>query len=240
MKYIVSILLLFFPVRIVKIICKLFHCNNTIIGKNVKIGFSLIFADKIQLADNSCIGHLNFIKCKQMLMGGGNIGHLNFIKGDFTIEMEMNSRIGNQNKISSLGNSYHNVKLLLKKYASINTRHLLDMTDSISIGEGTTLAGADSQIWTHGFYFSNTSLKKARIDAPVKIGNHCYIGARYTILSNVTVANGITVGANCCVSKSLFQQGLYVSQSLRFIEFNPDEKISKLGQPICDDFIYKK
>lgn len=239
MKYFVAILLLFLPVRFVKIICKLFHHNNIVIGANVKIGFSLIIADKIVLSDASRIGHLNIIKCKQMLLGG-SIGHLNFIKGDFTIEMEANSHIGNQNKISSLGRSYHKVKLLLRKYASINTRHLLDMTDSISIGVGTTLAGADTQIWTHGFYFSHTSFKKARIDAPVKIGNHCYIGARCTILSNVIVGDGVTVGANCCISKDLLKQGLYVSQSLRFIEFNPDEKIRMLGQPVCDDFIYKK
>ena len=231
---------MFFPARFVRIICKLFHCDDIIIGKNVKVGFSLIVADKIVLSDSSRIGHFNILKCKQMLIGGGKIGHLNFIKGDFTIEMEMSSRIGNQNKISSLGRSYHNVKLMLRKYASINTRHLLDMTDSITIGEGTTLAGADTQIWTHGFYFSNTSLKKARIDAPVKIGNHCYIGARCTILSDVIIADGITVGANCCVSKSLLKQGLYVSQGLRFIEFDPDDKIRSLGQPICNDFIYRR
>ena len=175
-----------------------------------------------------------------MLIGGGKIGHLNFVKGDFTVDMAHASRIGNQNKISSLGASYHAVSLTLGSAASINVRHLLDMTDSISIGDGTTLAGVDTQIWTHGFYFSHTSTRKARVDAPVAIGRHCYIGARCTIMPDVAIGNGITVGACCCIPKSLKRRGLYVGQGLRFIEFDADEKIAQLGSPVCSDFIYRK
>lgn len=150
------------------------------------------------------------------------------------------SRIGNQNKVSSLGASYHDVSLTLGRAASINVRHLLDMTDSISVGEGTTLAGVDTQIWTHSFYFSHTSSRKARVDAPVAIGRHCYVGARCTIMPGVAIGDGIIVGAGCCIPKSLNRQGLYVGQGLRFIEFDADEKIARLGSPVCRDFIYRK
>lgn len=36
------------------------------------------------------------------------------------------------------------------------------------------------------------------------------------------------IGANTCVSKNLDMSGLYVSQSLRFIEFDPDKKMSSM------------
>ena len=171
---------------------------------------------------------------------GGKIGHLNFVKGDFAVIMAHASRIGNQNKVSSLGASYHDVCLTLGSAASINVKHLLDMTDSISVGDGTTLAGVDTQIWAHGFYFSHTSSRKARVDAPVAIGRHCYVGARCTIMPGVAIGDGITVGACCCIPKSLNRRGLYVGQGLRFVEFDADEKIARLGSPVCRDFIYRK
>ena len=119
-------------------------------------------------------------------------------------------------------------------------KQLLDMTDSITIGESSMLAGADTQIWTHSFLFSKTEKKYARIDSPVVIGKHCYIGARCTILSVVNIADAITVGACTCVSKSLNVQGLYTSQDLKYKKFDPDERMENLGRPVMNTFIYRK
>lgn len=241
MKYLVAVLLFLFPVRFVNICCKCLRYKGlNVHGKNIKIGFSLILCDKIDLSDNSRIGHLNLIKCKNLSMVSSKINHLNFIRGDFSIIMKIGSWINNQNKISALGKTYHDVSLILEEEAKIGVKHLLDMTDSITIGKNSMLAGADTQIWTHNFYFSKNSSKMAREDAPVIIGTNCYIGARCTIMAGVNISNAITVGANSCISKSLSKQGLYVGQGLRFIEFDPDKKMDDLGVPIYKDFIFKR
>ena len=241
MKYLVSILLFLLPARIVYIICRCFRYKGLkLTGKNVKIGFSIIISDYIELGDKSSIGHLNFIKCNRLLINGGYIRHLNFIKGNFSVKINQKAWINNQNKISSIGNTYHDIYLVLHEGAKIGVKHLLDMTDSIIIGKNSMLAGADTQIWTHNFYFSKKSSKIAREDAKVIIGSNCYIGARCTIMAGVNISNSITVGAHCCISKSLIKEGLYVGQGLRFIEFDPDKKMEKLGIPAYKDFIFRR
>lgn len=121
----------------------------------------------------------------------------------------------------------------MRYHAKIGVKHMLDMTRNITIGENSMLAGSDSQIWTHGFYFSKQGEQTARIDGDVNIGHNCYIGARCVILSGVRIGNAVTVGANACVSKSILNQGLYVSQPLRCIPFDPDETIKRLSKRIA-------
>lgn len=95
------------------------------------------------------------------------------------------------------------------------------------------LAGADSQIWTHGFYFSKEGDKVVRIDGDVKIGHNCYIGARCIINGGVEIGDCITIGAGTCVPKTILEQGLYVSQPLRYIPFDPDEAMEKLENQVA-------
>lgn len=207
----------------------------------MKVGFSLIIANRIELEPGSRIGHLNLIKCKEISMGkGSKINHLNLIKGEFSVSMAKGSWINNQNKVSAIGDTYHEVHLTLKENAKIGVKHLLDMTDSITIGHDSMLAGADTQIWTHNFIFSKHSSRMAREDAAVTIGNNCYIGARCTIMAGVSITDAVTVGAASCVAKNLERQGLYVGQGLRYFSFDPDEKIDNLGKPVLNDFIFRR
>lgn len=240
MKYLYAILILILPSFILRFISKLFkHKRFNLTGGG--IGFSLVLSNSIALTNNSRIGHFNIIRCKDIAMNHSSIGHLNFIKGCFSVIMENKSWIRNQNKISAtIGSSYKDVNLILMEGAAIGVGHLLDMTDDITIGKYSMLAGCDTQIWTHSFYFSKNSCKYARVDAPVVIGDHCYIGARCTINSGVTISDAITIGSATCVSKSLKEQGLYVSQGLRFIQFDPDEKIHNLGEPVKFSHIYRR
>lgn len=239
MKYFYAILILILPSFILRIVSKLLKMKHFVLGGD--IGFSLVLTNSIVLTNNSRIGHFNIIRCNNIYMDHSSIGHLNFIKGCFSVIMECNSWIRNQNKISATtGSSYKDVNLTLREGAAIGVGHLLDMTDDIIIGKYSMLAGCDTQIWTHSFFFSKNSSKYARVDAPVIIGDHCYIGARCTINSGVTISDAITVGSATCVSKSLKEQGLYVSQGLRFIKFDPDEKISNLGTPVKFSHIYRK
>jgi len=87
-------------------------------------------------------------------------------------------------------------------------------------------------VWTHGFYFAKEGDKVVRIDGDVRIGHNCYVGAKCVITAGVEIGDCITIGAGTCVPKTILQQGLYVSQPLRFIPFDPDEAMKKLGKPV--------
>lgn len=172
-------------------------------------------------------------------MRGGGIGHLNFICGNFELYIQQ-SNIGNQNKFSSTGTSYHNVVLKLEKKSHITTKHLFDLTDSIVIGERTTIAGAGTQIWTHSFLRSKELNRNVRIDSSVIIGNWCYIGSRCNIMPGIKIADEITIGAQTVIAKDLNQSGIYIGQGLRFINTDFKEKIMNLGKPIQESNIYRK
>lgn len=225
-----------------RLFCQLFHTKHLHINGKCHVGFSWIRADNVDLT-NCRIGHFNYINLHQytLRMNGGMIKHLNFINGSFNVSIDEIARICNLNKISYGGNiSYHEVNLILKRNSNIVSNCIFDMTDSITIGENTTLAGSQTQIWTHSFLFLIKDHRQVRVDAPVVIGNNCYIGSRCCILSGVTICDNITVGAQTCVSKDLKEQGAYVSAPMRKLDFIPDDRLKKLGRPVYGEFIFRK
>lgn len=215
--------------------------------RKYRVGLSLIITDELQLDDDVYIGHFNFIRVHKLVMKkGARIGNLNFIKGSFELLMDEKSEINLQNKITSrmdFLSAKGRSTLSLHYHAKIGVKHLLDLTDNIIIGKNSMLAGANSQVWTHGFYFSKEGEGVSRIDGEVCIGRNCYLGARCVICAGVSIPNTTTIGANTCVTKSLLKSGLYVNQPLRFIDFDPDIAIEKYGVPIDslgDTKVYRK
>lgn len=157
------------------------------------------------------------------------------------MELLEGSRIGNMNKISSASKiQYHEVVFHLGAKTNLNANHQLDMTDSIIVGNNSLLAGTQTQIWTHSFLIPKGKTRRVRVDSPVMIGDNVYIGSRCSIMPDVNIADNITIGAQTCVSKNLKEKGLYVSQPLRFIEFDADEKLKSFGEPISNGFVYRK
>ena len=194
-----------------------------------RVGFSLVLCRYIDMDVEATIGHFNLIIVDSLVMKKeSRIGHLNFIKGGFDVLMDEKSSIHNLNKISSIAVLYESVCLHLRRNARIGVSHLLDLTSSITIGENSMLAGADTQIWY------------VRVDGEVHIGSNCYIGARCTILPNVFIGNAITVGAATCVSKSLKNKGAYVSPPVIHLDYSFDEAVLKLKGREMMSRIYKK
>lgn len=107
---------------------------------------------------------------------------------------------------------------------------------NIKIGDNTLFAGVGTQVWTHSFYLEDSGKGRHRIDGSVSIGNNVNISSRCIICCGVKIADSIIIGANSCISKDLKSKGLYVNQELRFIEFDPAEKMSSM---ICQKSIGK-
>jgi len=133
------------------------------IGDNVKIGRSLI------LVKNACIGD------------GVYIGDFTVIKGLDVLKMGRSSRIGKFNWITAFPSNStkhfleevdRKTHLIIGEEAAITSRHIIDCTDSVTIGKYSTFAGFRSQILTHAIDIYTNRQRSY----PVKIGDYCFVG----------------------------------------------------------------
>lgn len=227
MKLLRAIFILFTP----SVLLRLIKTDTFSIGKNSRIGFSLIISNNFHIGDNCSLGHFNFIHVDSFVCGeNGFIGYLNIIRGHIDVKLGTSIEIFKQNKISAPMFNIAPSKFVMFDSARIAVKHVLDLTHNITIGRGVCIAGLGSQFWTHAFYYSQSSFDRIRVDKPIVIGDHCYIGSSVIVCAGVKICDGVTVGAGTCVVKDLMKPGLYVSSAIRHVEkFNADELIQGMG-----------
>lgn len=189
------------------------------VRSGARVGFSLIWCDRICLDRTARIGHLNLIRADRLLLrNDAYIGRMNVIHGPVTIHLKRGASIGNANKIvrAPLGSVTIGRSLLrLGLYSKVTADHRVDATCTVSMGDYSVLAGAGSQIWTHGYVHDLEGPGRYRIDGPVRIGNNVYIGARCVLSMGIRIASGAVVGAGTTVPRSIEEPGLYVSGPMR-------------------------
>lgn len=243
MKLIVGLVTFILPSKLAILILRSLGYK---VSFNSRLGFSFLYAKELELKSNTRLGHFNYISCENLKMEeGSSIGSLNIIKGPIKIFMSGNSAIGNRNLIkrASPPVTYGESSLILGFLSKITASHLIDCTRTVEIGDYSILAGASTQIWTHGYYHYPKGPGRYRIDGEVKIGNNVYVGSRCTFNLGVTISDGISIGSNSGVSKSLEKPGLYVSQPLRYIDTNAEEAKRKLvkieNYTLCEEVFEK-
>jgi acetyltransferase-like isoleucine patch superfamily enzyme len=138
---------------------------------------------------------------------GTRIGSLNVIKGMNILHLQENARIGNLNWISGLPtttdkhflqNKKRRPQLIMGAESAITHRHLIDCTDTVSIGKYSTLGGWYSQILTHSI-----DVESNRQDAqPVKIGDYCFIGTRAILLKGACLPDNSLLAAGAVLNDS--------------------------------------
>lgn len=159
------------------------HLLGWRIGRRVRIGLSYLDAKAVEIGDDVYIGHLNLMRwVDRFAVGPG-------------------THIANLNTFS--GNHYpgpgwaRTLEIGAKVY--VMSRHLFDVAGTISVGDGATIAGRDTHLWTHTL--------RADADPPalapvaLRIGAGCYVGARSTLLY-CTLPDGCVVGAGSVVARS--------------------------------------
>ena len=238
-KYLIGILCFILPTILCRYLLLLFRVKTHVIGKGGRIGFSLLVCDNMKLGEETKIGHLNLVHIKSLeLKERAKIHHLNLLKGPISVYFDEDAWIHSQNKISGPQLDFKREQnFCLGARSIVMMKCLFDVTASIEIGENTTIAGAGVQMWTHAFYVGRE--KRARVDGGIRIGNDCYIGAYAVICSGCSITDSTSIGANATVSKSITVPGLYVSQPLRYIEFDADKSIANLTKELSPG-IYEK
>lgn len=196
------------PITIKKFIYK--HVFKFDIDPSAKIGFSFIYPGSLIMGKNSKIGHLNVIKgLTEVSIGiSGSIGSLNWISG-----FPMNTQ-----SLHFSDQNYRLPKLVLGDHAAITNRHLIDCTDSVTIGKFSTFAGFRSQILTHSISITDSRQRSG----PVVIGEYTFIGTGSIILSNSSLPSFSVLGAGSVLNKKYDEENfLYAG--------NPARPIKKLN-----------
>ena len=244
-RFLTAFFILILPIWANRSILRLL--GHSINGKP-RIGFSLIFVDKLILHNDSRIGHCNFIYCRRLVLKDASyIGRNNLIKGPISIVLREQAAIGNMNKIlrGRLGLvTYGPSNLSLGKLSKITSNHYIDCTSSVFLGDFSTIAGISCQLWTHSYIHELLGSNRYRIDGSIRIGNNVYIGSACVITAGVSIASGVVIGAGTSVASSLIQSGLYVSAKLRRLDrpIDPNNRsdLRLVDDPKLSDRVYLK
>lgn len=186
-KIIFNVLVIFLPWKLRCFLYKTlfgFHIDET-----ARIGVSFILPKKLSMGKNSKIGHFNIIKgvCEVALGEAASIGSLNWISG-FP-----------KDKISPHFSDQINraPKLIIGDHSAITNRHLIDCTDSVTIGCFSTFAGFRSQVLTHSISIAESRQRSG----PVLIGDYSFIGTGSIILPNSHLPSFSVLGAGSVLNK---------------------------------------
>lgn len=152
-----------------------------------------------EIGAGSRIGPLNLIACQAFRVGPGTtIGRLNVIRGAFALSAGPRLFVGHGN-VFACPDRLDDPKLAGRGYARaiafgsdclVNDGHFLDAHGRITVGDGTWLAGRDSQFFTHG--------AGAR-DRNIAIGHGCFIGSAVRFAPGAAVGDGCVVGIGSVV-----------------------------------------
>lgn len=212
-----------------------------------RVGFSWLWCDFVGLGRGVRVGHLNLIAVRRLMMRDCSyFGRMNVVKGPIDVVLKPRAALGNANRVLrvSAGVSSGPAQLWLGELAKITANHRIDCTQSVKIGAFSILAGAGSQLWTHGYVHEMDGAGRYRIDGRIEIENNVYIGSACLISMGIRIAKGVIVGGGTTVSRSLTESGLYVSSPIRVLP-RPDEpqnrpELRRLTDPHLVEPVYLK
>ena len=195
---------MFFPWKIKRFILN--HFYHYKIHPTAHIGFSYIYPKHLVMEEGATIGHLNVAIHLELIYMEKycTICQRNWITG-----FPLNNKTNFQD--------FPNRKpyLIMKKDSAITKQHLVDCTDTVTIGELTSVGGYGTQILSH-----STSLKLNKQScSPITIGHHCFVGTRSIILPGAVLPDHSVLGAGAMLKKHFTDEySLYGGVPAKFIK----------------------
>ena len=136
-----------------------------------------------------------------------SIGTATVCKGVDLLHLKAYAIIGRGNWITGfpLGLSRHfahqadrRPELIIGEHSAITNRHLLDCTNSVTIGRFTTFAGFHSQIISHSIDLE----QNRQSSKPVRVGDYCFIGTNCVLLGGSALPDFCVLGAKSLLNKA--------------------------------------
>ena len=152
------------------------------IGRGCRIGFGVVIAvDRFRCDDGVRIGRFcRFVGPVDVVLGAGTvIGRGNrFHCGDIAAHLSQRHR-------------HYRRSLVVGRNCLIHEDHLFDLYGTITIGDGSWIAGFGSQFLTHGAGVT---------DRDIAIGRDCYLGSAVRFAPGSAVGDRVIVGMGAVVS----------------------------------------
>jgi acetyltransferase-like isoleucine patch superfamily enzyme len=189
---------------------------NSVFGYQIhpesRIGFSWVFPQRLKMEAHSKIGHLTVCKGLELLEVGS---HASIGRGTWITGFPRNGSKHFEHQVKRVPS------LLVGEHASITNRHLIDCTNSVSIGAYSILAGFRSQILTHSIDLE----MNRQSSAPITIGNYCFIGTDCVLLGGSVLPDNSVLGAKSLLNKS-YSEGFWLYAG------NPARPVKPLAQDL--------
>ena len=168
---------------------------------------------------------LTLILVENLFLGEGvSIGHLNFIRGHESVTLQDHSAIGSLNWIGAhpRGDTSHYASevdrrpyLKVGRHAAITSRHLIDCTAGVTIGEYATVAGFRSQLLTHSI---DLELNR-QASREITIGTYSFVSTASVLLPGTSLPDFSVLGAGSVLTKGFEEPYcLYAGQPARKIK----------------------
>ena len=157
------------------------------IGRDVRIGLSLLDATHATLGAGTHIGHFSMITRVGNFVTGRHvrIGTLNLIRGGERVGLGDYSVIMRLNVLNAIPDHDCTTDptsvLEFGAGVVVTSGHRIDFTDRITLGKNVIVGGRNSSLWTHN----------RQETAPIEIGDFCYLG------SEVRLAPGAGLPSEC-------------------------------------------
>lgn len=170
------------------------HMLGWSIHPTARVGFSIIDAERV------------------ILGRGSRIGHLTVIRGLTHLELGAASTIGNWNWLSTApmfevrdrqlpGEHFRGLRV--GAHSSITSRHYLDCSGGITIGEFTTLGGVRSTVLSHSIDVASG----VQTTQPVQVGDRCFVSSNVSLTPGSYVPPRSLVAMGAVVVGELTQEG---------------------------------
>lgn len=177
------------------------------IGRDVRIGLSLLDARVCEIADGVTIGHFNLILDVGSISIGDNtrIGTLNIIRGGDEVSIGRYCEIIRLNEINSIPDPIVSnpvdQRFILGSGSVITASHKIDFTDRVELGERVILGGRNSSLWTHS----------RQSTSPISIGRQTYVGSEVRFAPGSAIGGKCIVGIGAVVTKPFSQEGSVIA-----------------------------
>lgn len=187
MRILISVILLFFPWYIRRRLLVWFYGYK--LHPTSKIGLSFIYPRYLEMRAGASIGHFNVaIHLDKVIMGeNSSIARGNWITG-FPKGRKGGHFEHDENR---------RPELIIGKEVGITKNHHIDCTNSVKIGDYTTVAGYKSQFLSHSI-----DIYEGRQDShPIVIGDYCFISTDVKILGGSALPSYSVLAAGAVLSK---------------------------------------
>ena len=160
-----------------------------------------------QIHPTARIGLAWILPTRLIMEEGSQIGAATVCKNIDLIHLKAHATIGRANWITGfpLGPSrhfahqtYRRPELIVGEHSAITNRHLLDCTNSVTIGKFTTFAGFHSQIISHSIDIE----ENRQSSKPVRVGDYCFVGTNCVLLGGSALPDFCVLGAKSLLNKT--------------------------------------